>query len=79
VKGIQVCSNNGPGSLQRGEKCKNLKMWWDQLKIIFCRTTGPISKRLGTDHLWVEGFLFCANEGDCLSPRGENSERVKIH
>jgi hypothetical protein len=79
VKAIKICSNKGSGSLQRGDNCKNLKMGWDHLKIIFSRTNGPISKRLGTDHLSMEGFLICANEGDCLSPRGENSERVKIH
>jgi hypothetical protein len=26
-----------------------------------------------------EGFQVCSNEGDRLSPRGDNSERVKMH
>jgi hypothetical protein len=45
----------------------------------FSRTTGPILTRLGTNHPWGEGILNCTNEGDCLSPRGDHSERVKIH
>jgi hypothetical protein len=49
MKGIQVCSNKGPGPLQRGDNHKNVKMWWGHLKI-FSRTTVPILTRLGTDH-----------------------------
>jgi hypothetical protein len=45
----------------------------------FSRTTGPILTRLGTDHLWGKGFQVCSNEGDCSSPRGDNSESVKLH
>jgi hypothetical protein len=45
----------------------------------FSRTTGPILTRLGTNHPWGEGILNCSNEGDCLSPRGDDSKRVKIH
>jgi hypothetical protein len=40
VKGIQVCSNEGPGPLQRGDDYKNVIMGWGHLKI-FSRTTGP--------------------------------------
>jgi hypothetical protein len=50
VKGIQVCSNKGPGPLQRGDNHKNVKMGWGHLKVFFSRTTGPILTRLGTDH-----------------------------
>jgi hypothetical protein len=28
VKGIQVCSNKGPGLLQRGDNHKNVKLGW---------------------------------------------------
>jgi hypothetical protein len=45
----------------------------------FSRTTGPLLTRLGTNHPWVEGIQVCSNEGDSPSPRGDNSERVKIH
>jgi hypothetical protein len=79
MKGNQVCSNKGPGPLQRGDNHKNVKMGWGHLKIFFSRTTGPILTRLGTNHPWVEGIQDCSNEGDNPSPRGDNSERVKIH
>jgi hypothetical protein len=46
VKGIQVCSNEGPGPLLRGDNHKNVKMGWGHLKI-FSRTTGPTLTRLG--------------------------------
>ena len=79
VKGIQVCSNKGPGPLQRGDNHKNVKIGWGHLKIFFYRTTGPILTRLGTNHSWVKGIQVCSKEGDSPSPRGDNSERVKIH
>jgi hypothetical protein len=44
----------------------------------FSRTTGPILTRLGTNHPWVKGIQVCSKEGDSPSPRGDNSERVKI-
>jgi hypothetical protein len=49
------------------------------LKIFFSRTTGPILTRLGTNHPLVKGIQVCSNEGDILSPRGDNSKRVKIY
>jgi hypothetical protein len=48
-------------------------------KIFFSRTTGLILTKLGTNHLWLKGIQVCSSEGDCPSPRGGNSERVKIH
>ena len=45
----------------------------------FSRTVGPILTRLGTNHSLGEGIQVCSNEGDCPSPRGDNSKRVKIH
>jgi hypothetical protein len=45
----------------------------------FSRNTQPISTGLGTDHPWGKGFQVCSNEGDCPSPRGDNSKRVKMH
>jgi hypothetical protein len=74
VKGIQVCSNKGPGLLLRRDNYKNVKMGWSHLKIFFSRTTGPILTRLGINHRWEEGIQVCSNEGDCRSPRGDNSE-----
>ena len=40
VKGLQVCSNEGPGLLQRGDNHENAKLGWCHLKIFFSRTTG---------------------------------------
>jgi hypothetical protein len=45
----------------------------------FSRTTRPILTRLGTNHPWVKGIQVFSKEGDSTSPRGDNSERVKIH
>jgi hypothetical protein len=39
VKGIQNCTNQGPGPFQRGDNYKNAKMGWGHLKIFFSRTT----------------------------------------
>jgi hypothetical protein len=57
---------------------KYIKMGRGHLKIVFSRITGPIFTRLGTNHPWRKGIQFCSNEGDSPSPRGDNSERVKI-
>jgi hypothetical protein len=27
----------------------------------------------------MKGIYICSKEGDCLSPRGDNSKRVKMH
>jgi hypothetical protein len=51
----------------------------DHLKIFFSRTTGPILTRLGSNHLWRERIYVSLKEGDRASPRGDNSERIKIH
>jgi hypothetical protein len=54
-------------------------MGWGHLKIFFSRTTGPILTQLGTNHPWRERIQMFLKEGDSPSPRGDNSERVKIH
>jgi hypothetical protein len=79
VKRIQVtCSSNeGLSLFQRGDNHKNVRMGWGHLKI-FSRTNVPILIKLGTNP-WVKGIQVCSNEGDSPSPRGDNSERVKIH
>jgi hypothetical protein len=78
VKVNQVCANKGPDPLQRGDNHKNVKMGWVHLKI-FSRTTGLILTRLGKNHPWVKGIQVCSKEGDSPSPRGDNSQRVKMH
>jgi hypothetical protein len=44
----------------------------------FSRTTGPILTKLAQIILGG-GIQVYSNEGDCPSPRGDNSKRVKIH
>jgi hypothetical protein len=53
-------------------------MGWYHLKI-FSRTIGLILTKLGTNYFWVKGIEICSKEGDSPFPRGDNSERVKIH
>jgi hypothetical protein len=80
VKEIQVCSNKGPGPLQRGDNHKNVKIGWGHLKIFFSITTVPILTILDTNHPWGEGIQVSSNEGEYPSPRGDiYSKRVKIH
>jgi hypothetical protein len=62
-EGIQVCSNKGPGPLQRGDDLKNVKIGWGLLKIFFSRTTGLILTRLGTSHPWEKGLKFIQIKG----------------
>jgi hypothetical protein len=76
VKGIQVCSNNGPGPRQRRDNHKNAKLGLGHIKM-FSRTTVRILTKLGKNHPWGEGIQFYSNEGDRPSARGDNSERVK--
>jgi hypothetical protein len=79
MKGIEVCTNKGPGPFQRGDNKKNVEIGWDHLKIFFSRTTWPILTRLGTNYPWVKVIQVCSKEGDSLFPRGDNSERVKMY
>ena len=51
----------------------------DKFKILFSRTAGQISTKLGTNHLWAKGIQFCSNEGPGPFPRGDNYEIAKIH
>ena len=41
-------------------------------KILFSRTTGPISNRLGTKHPWVKGSQVCSNEKTFNSDEDKN-------
>jgi hypothetical protein len=79
VKGIQVCSNKGPGPLQRGDDHRNVKVGWGHLKIFFSRTIWPILTRLGTNCPWVKGIQISSKEGDSPFPKEDTSERVKVH
>jgi hypothetical protein len=74
-----LVSNKGPSPPQRGDNHKNVKMGWGHFKIFFSRTIGPILTRLGTNHPWVKGIQVCSKKWDSLSPKGDNSKKVKMH
>lgn len=63
VNGCQVCSKKGAVPLQSGYNNERVKVGFGVLQIFFSRTTGPISTKLDTKSLWVNGFKVCLNEG----------------
>ena len=77
MKGIQVCSNEGPCPFPKGDNYEIVKIHWWNVKVFFSRTTGPISTKLCTKHPWVKGIQVCSNEGPRPFPRGDNYEIAK--
>ena len=67
LKGIQVCSNEGPRFFPRGDNYEIAKIHWQNLKEIFCTTTGPISTKLSTNIIigW-KGLKFVQIKGHAL-------------
>jgi hypothetical protein len=47
-------------------------------KKIFSRTSRPISIKLGTNHSWVKGILYCSNKGPGPLQRGDSHKNAKI-
>ena len=74
VKGIQVCSNEGPCPFPKGNNYKKAKIHWQNFIIFFSRTTGPISTKLGTKHPLMMGIQVCSNKGPRLFPRGDSTK-----
>ena len=62
MKGIQVCSNEGPRPFQREDNWEKVKINRQLLKIFFSRTTG-ISTKLGTKYPGVKGIQVIQIEG----------------
>ena len=79
VKGIQVCSNEGPRPFPRGDNYEIVKIHWWNFKIFLSRTTEPFSTKLVTKHPWVKGIQVCSNEWPRPFPRSDNCEKAKIH
>ena len=79
MKGIQVCSNEGPRPFPRGDNYKIVEIYWQILKIFFSRTTWQIATKLGTKHPWVQGIKVCSSEGLSLFPREDNYKIAKKH
>ena len=67
VKGLQFCSNEGPGPHQRGDNHENAKIGWCHLKIFFSRTTEPGKMKLMGEHHQVVQIQLCSNH----DPRGQ--------
>jgi hypothetical protein len=63
MNGIQVCSNKGPDTIQKGDNHQNVKMGWGHLRIFSSRTTWPILTRLGTNHPRKERIHMSFKEG----------------
>ena len=62
----RVFSNEGPRPFPRGDNCEIVKIHWQNLKMFFSRTTGPISTKLCTKHPWGKLIQVCSNEGQPL-------------
>ena len=62
VKGILVCTNEGPSPISSGDNYQIAKMHWRNLKLFFFRTAGPISFKLSTKHPWEKGIQVCSKE-----------------
>ena len=66
MKGILVCSNEGPRPFPRGDNNEIAKFK------IFSRTTGSILTNLGTKHPWVKGIQVSSNEEPINSHKVNN-------
>ena len=80
VEGIRVCWNEGPRLFPRGDDYEIVKIHWQNLKIFFSKTTGPISTKLGTKHPLLIRTHVHSNEGFCPFQRGDiYGGKTKIH
>ena len=52
VKGIQVCSNEGPRSFSREDANEIAKIYWWNLKIFLSKTKGLISTKISIFFIW---------------------------
>jgi hypothetical protein len=77
VKGIQNCTNKGPGTLQKGDNHKNANMRWCRLKP-FSRSSKPNSIKIGTRYPWMKGIQFYSNKGPGPLQKGNNHKNVKM-
>ena len=71
VKGIQVCSNEGPHPFPRGDNYTNSENTLKKFKNLLLQNYWA--------NPWVKGIQVCSNEGPSPFPRGDNNEILKIH
>ena len=74
LKGIQVCSNEGPRPFPRGDNNEIAKIHWQILKIIISRTTGPILTKFWTNHIKFEQM-----ERPNIFTTGDNNKIARVH
>ena len=58
--------NEGPHPFPRRDNYEIAKIHWQNIKILFSRTTEPISTKLGTKHPWVKGIKFCSKKNHLI-------------
>ena len=72
VKEIQVRAKEGPRPFSRGDDYEIAKIHWRNWKILFSRTTEPISTKLWTKHPWMRGIQVSSNEEPINSDKVNN-------
>ena len=78
MKGIQVCSNEGPRPFPRGENYEIVKI--ENTSIKFKKSSSPEPTELGTMHPRVKGFKFVQMKAPSpFFSKGDNYEIAKIH
>ena len=73
MKGIEVCSNEGLGPLQRGDNKQNVKMGLDHLKIFFQRTNWPGMLKFTWKHSDIVKNQVCYNQ----CPSGQTGATIR--
>ena len=56
-----------------------VKIHWQNLKIFFYRTIGPISTKLSKKHPWVKRIEFVQMERHTFLTFGDNNKIAKVH
>jgi hypothetical protein len=75
---IQNCSHHGPQGTGGAIIGKTIFTYFYIEKKILSRTSWPISSKLGINHSWVKGILYCSNEGPGPLQRGDNHKNAKM-
>ena len=76
VKGIQVCSNEGPCSFPRGDNYDIAKIHWQNFKNLLLQNHWANFNQTWCKGSFIEGNSFQVKEPD-LYLRGDNNEKAK--
>ena len=81
VKGIQVCSNEGPHPFPRGDNYENSENTLTKFKTLLLKNYradfNQISHKASLP--WVKGIQVCSNEGPLSFSIRDNYKMAKIH